>query len=293
MQANNSWTARSYAKINLGLFVHARRPDGYHDIETGFVYVDWCDTFRVKRQPGPTRIRSNDPNMSMDESNTVVKAYRLFEQNYGIRHGYDILLEKTVPLAAGLGGGSSNAASMLRILNRVEDRGLGIDQLADLGSMIGADVPFFLLGEPAIGTGTGTTLRPAPIQPDAWIVTVYPNLECSTRQAYENCEPNPDHELRLENLLLDVDMDEWFYLLNNDLEPAVMAEAPMIGDIKDQMSDFGAVFASMSGSGSSVFGLFHQDFVALNAWHGFTDLGFRTNMTRPKFSPDHGIYLSD
>lgn len=291
--ANNSWSARSYAKVNLGLFVHARRPDGYHDIETGFVYVDWCDTFRVKKINGRTRIHSNNPALVVNDDNTVVKAYKIFEHFYGISGAYDILIEKNVPLAAGLGGGSSNAAAMLRILNKVEERGLSLNQLAEMGAMVGSDVPFFLLDQPAIGTGTGTVLHPSPIQPDAWIVTVYPNFECSTRRAYEECEPNPDHELQLENLLRDVDMDEWLYLLANDLEPAVMAHTPMIGDLKDQMMDFGAVYASMSGSGSSVFGLFAQDFVALNAWHGFTDLGFRTNLTRPGFRPDQAIYLDE
>src|SRR5690606_26577970 len=115
MESNNSWSARSYAKVNLGLFVHRKRPDGYHDIETGFVYIDWCDTFRVKIGKSPqNRIRSSEPNLRMDESNTVVKAFRLFEDRYGLFNTYDILLEKTLPLAAGLGGGSSNAATMLR-----------------------------------------------------------------------------------------------------------------------------------------------------------------------------------
>ena len=290
MENADRWVARSYAKINLGLLVLRRTPDGYHDIETGFVYIDWCDTFRVKVAP-QSRIRFTDPDIRADETNTVVRAYNLFAREYGISRNYEVTVEKSIPVGAGLGGGSSNAACMLQILNKVERRNIPLDRLADTGALIGSDVPFFLSGSPAIGTGRGIDLKPAPIQPDAWILTVYPNFESSTAEAYAYCEPNDDHELRIESILLDTDMDEWSYLLTNDLEPSVMMQHPMIGDLKDQMIDFGAVFAAMTGSGSSVYGLFSQDFVALNAWNGFLDLGFRCNLTRPHFQPDTGVYI--
>jgi 4-diphosphocytidyl-2-C-methyl-D-erythritol kinase len=292
MEKTDRWVARSYAKINLGLFVHARRPDGYHDIETGFVYIDWCDTFKIRQSPR-TRIHFSDPDIPVDDKNTVVKAFRLFQHEYGLAHHYDISVYKSVPASAGLGGGSSNAAMLMRILNKIENKNIPIDRLKDTGSLIGADVPFFLMDSPAIGTETGIQLKSAPIQPDAWILTVFPNFASSTAEAYSYCEPNPDHELSIETILRDVDIDEWQYLLLNDLEPSVMMTSPMIGDIKDQMIDFGAQYSAMSGSGSSVFGLFSQDFVALNAWHGFTDLGFRCNLTKPGFKPDHGIYIED
>lgn len=292
MEQADRWVSRSYAKINLGLFVHGRLPDGYHNIETGYAYIDWCDTFRIKLA-SQSRIRFSDPDIRPDETNTVVKAFRLFMHEYGLSRNYDIYIEKTVPMGAGLGGGSSNAATMLRILNKLENKNIPLDRLADTGAFVGSDVPFFLSGETAIGTGRGTTLKSVPIQPDAWILTVYPNFESSTAEAYKFCEPNEDHELRLETILLDVDIDEWNYFLPNDLEPSVMLQHPMIGDIKDQMMDFGAVYASMSGSGSSVYGLFSQDFVALNAWNGFTELGFRGNLTRPLFKPDPGIYVDE
>jgi 4-diphosphocytidyl-2-C-methyl-D-erythritol kinase len=292
MEQADRWVTRSYAKINLGLFVHGRMPDGYHDIETGFAYIDWSDTFRVKVAP-QSRIRFSDPDIRPDETNTVVKAYRLFMHEFGLSRNYDIMVEKSIPMGAGLGGGSSNAATMLRILSKLENRNIPLDRLADTGALIGSDVPFFLSGETAIGTGRGVNLKSASIQPDAWILTVYPNFESSTAEAYHYCEPNTDHELTIASILLDTDIEEWSYLLTNDLEPSVMVQHPMIGDIKDQMMDFGAIYAAMSGSGSSVYGLFTQDFVALNAWHGFIDLGMRGNLTRPMFKPDPGIYVDE
>jgi 4-diphosphocytidyl-2-C-methyl-D-erythritol kinase len=292
MEQADRWVTRSYAKINLGLFVHGRMPDGYHDIETGFAYIDWSDTFRVKVAP-QSRIRFSDPDIRPDETNTVVKAYRLFMHEFGLSRNYDIMVEKSIPMGAGLGGGSSNAATMLRILSKLENRNIPLDRLADTGALIGSDVPFFLSGETAIGTGRGVNLKSASIQPDAWILTVYPNFESSTAEAYHYCEPNTDHELTIASILLDTDIEEWSYLLTNDLEPSVMVQHPMIGDIKDQMMDFGAIYAAMSGSGSSVYGLFTQDFVALNAWHGFIDLGMRGNLTSPMFKPDLGIYVDE
>ncbi len=292
MEQADRWVTRSYAKINLGLFVHGRMPDGYHDIETGFAYIDWSDTFRVKVAP-QSRIRFSDPDIRPDETNTVVKAYRLFMHEFGLSRNYDIMVEKSIPMGAGLGGGSSNAATMLRILSKLENRNIPLDRLADTGALVGSDVPFFLSGDTAIGTGRGVNLKSASIQPDAWILTVYPNFESSTTEAYRYCEPNTDHELTIASILLDTDIEEWSYLLTNDLEPSVMVQHPMIGDIKDQMMDFGAIYAAMSGSGSSVYGLFTQDFVALNAWHGFIDLGMRGNLTRPMFKPDPGIYVDE
>lgn len=292
MATTDHWVSRAFAKINLGLFVHGKRSDGYHDIETGFVYIDWADTIRI-RPAKQTNIHTSDPDLRVDDQNTVVKAYKLFAHEFGLSQSYDIHIEKVIPQGAGLGGGSTDAAALLRMLNKIEGKNIHIDRLMDTAALIGADVPFFLMQSTAIGVGTGTQLHPVDIQPDAWILTVYPNFQSSTADAYRYCEPNEDHELKLESILRDIELDEWSYLLSNDLEPSVMVTWPMVGDLKDQMIDFGAVYSAMSGSGSSVFGLFEQDFVALNAWHAFTDLGFRCNLTRPRFQPDQGVYIEE
>jgi 4-diphosphocytidyl-2-C-methyl-D-erythritol kinase len=112
-------------------------------------------------------------------------------------------------------------------------------------------------------------------------------------RAYELCEPNPDPIFSIKSVLLDEEIDQWQYLLKNDLEPPVIAQHAMVGNIKDQLLDFGALYSSMSGSGSSVFGIFEQDFVAIQAYESFHELGFLTNLTRPAFQPDFGIYRKD
>jgi len=286
---NDVWINRSYAKINLGLNIVRKRFDGFHDIESGFVYIDWCDTIKVTSAPHHEIRFLNNSEIDV-KKNTVSKALHLFQSHYGLKHHYLIEINKVIPTGAGLGGGSSNAASLLRMLNHIENRQLSIDHLLELGAMIGADVPFFLLQTTAIGTGLGTTLQPMPIQPKTWILTIYPNFESSTKEAYAFCTPSEPSDLSLERILQDTDPEDWHFLLKNDLEYSVIQHWPIIGDIKDQLYDFGAIYSAMSGSGSSVFGLFEQELVASTAWHAITDLGFRCNLTPPSFKPDTGIY---
>lgn len=286
---NDIWSSRSYAKINLGLNVLRKRADGYHDIESGFVYIDWCDTLKVTQVRDHEILFLNHPDIDA-KNNTLSKALHLFRHHYGLKHHYRVEVNKIIPTGAGLGGGSSNAATLLRMLNHIENRSLSTEHLLELGGMIGADVPFFLLQSTAIGYGLGSTLQPLPIQPNTWILTVYPNFESSTLQAYAFCSPSDHNDLSIERILLDTDPEDWHYLLKNDLEPSVIQQWPIIGDLKDQLYDIGAIYSSMSGSGSSVFGLFEQEFVASTAWHTLTDLGFRCNLTPPSFKPDLGIY---
>ena len=287
-----TWIAESYAKINLGLHVLERLPTGYHRIETGFVFIEWSDRFEVNRSDSFS-LSFSDDTIPTDESNLVTKAYRAFEQYIGLKNQYSFSVTKQIPSGAGLGGGSSNAALTFRMLNKIEDAGLSAGEMIDLCRNLGADIPFFMTGETAIGTGVGHELEPANIQPDAWIVTVFPGFESSTPEAYANCIPNPEPDFSIKGVLLEEPVDIWQPLLVNELEAAVIPRNELIGNIKDQFLDFGAAYASMSGSGSSVFGIFEQDFVAINAYESFHKLGFSANLTRPKFKPDYGIYLKE
>lgn len=286
------WIAHSYAKINLGLNVLERLLTGYHRIETGFCFLEWNDRFEVT-QADTFSLHLNDPSIPADEHNLITKAYRAFERYIGLKNHYTFRLEKNIPAGAGLGGGSSNAALTLQILNKLENAGLSKTNLIDLSRDLGADIPFFLEGTPGIGTGLGQDIEPLPIQPEAWILAIYPGFESSTANAYRLCQPNPEPDFSLRDVLLNEELDEWQYLLTNDLEPPVISQFELIGNIKDQMLDFGASYAAMSGSGSTVFGIFEQDFVAINAYESFYDLGFKTNLTRPGFKPDNGIYRKD
>lgn len=286
------WVSNSYAKINLGLNVLERLENGYHRIETGFCFLEWNDRFSVK-PAARMGLEMSDPKIPVDDSNLIVKALKLLQQEAGLKDEYHIHVVKKIPAGAGLGGGSSNAATILRMANKMANLGLSKQDLMKLGNKIGADVPFFINGETGIGTGLGNEIEELPIQPDAWIVTVFPNIESSTQEAYRFCEPNPEPEFSLKNVLLDEELEEWQYLLMNALEPAVFPRYNLVGNIKDQFYEFGASYASMSGSGSCVFGVFNQDFVAINAYESFHKLGFPANLTRPNFKPDLGIYRKE
>jgi 4-diphosphocytidyl-2-C-methyl-D-erythritol kinase len=283
------WVTQSYAKINLGLHVLERLTNGYHILETGFCFIEWSD--RIEMRPAAQmELNMSEPTIPVDDSNLIVKALQLLQEHAGLRDEYHVSVDKCVPAGAGLGGGSANAAAVLRMVNKVANLGLATAELAEVGLRIGADVPFFIHNHVGIGRGLGHQIEMCDIQPDAWIVTVFPNEGSSTLEAYEQVYPNPEPDFNLKKVLTEEEIEEWPFLLINDLEPGVIARIPQVGDMKDQMLDFGAEFAGMSGSGSSVFGLFHQDFVATEAYESFVRLGYVANLTRPKFVPDTGVY---
>ena len=286
------WISNSYAKINLGLNVLERLPNGYHTIETGFCFIEWNDRFEV-RPSGNMQLIMSDEKIPVDDSNLIVKAIQLLQQEAGLKDEFQIRVEKNIPAGAGLGGGSSNAATTLRMINKIANLGLSESDLLRLGKKLGADVPFFIKGKTGIGTGLGDNIEEVDIQPNAYIVTVFPSVFSSTPEAYQFCEPNPEPEFSLKGVLLEEEIDEWQYLLQNNLEPAVFPRLELVGNLKDQFYDFGANYASMSGSGSSVFGIFEQDFVAIDAYESFHSLGFSANLTKPMFKPDLGVYRKE
>lgn len=287
-----TWIADSYAKINLGLNVLERLPTGYHRIETGFCFLEWKDRFEVK-ESGETQVELTDDEIPTDNRNLIVQAVEVMQRYVGLQNSYHIRVEKNIPAGAGLGGGSSNAALTLRMLNKIEELGLSDDELIDLSRDLGADIPFFIKGKTGIGKGVGHEIEEADIQPDLWIVTCFPNRHSSTAEAYEYCEPNPEPDFGIERILLEEEPEEWRYMLFNDLEQSVFQRIHVSGNLKDQFYEFGAVYASMTGSGSAVYGLFAQDFVGINAYEGLLDLGLPANITRPGFKPDYGIYRKD
>ena len=286
------WIANSYAKINLGLHVLEKLPTGYHRIETGFCFIEWSDRFEVE-ESDKFILKLSDEKIPVDESNLITKAYRTFERYIGLRKEYSFDITKNIPAGAGLGGGSSNAALTLRVLNKLEESNLSDDELIDLSRGMGADVPLFIKGKCGIGTGLGDEIEEMNIQPDGWILSVYPGFESSTPEAYRHAMPNPEPDFPIRSILQDEEMDQWQYLLQNDLEPVVISRYELVGNIRDQLLDLGAVYSAMSGSGSTVFGIFEQDFVAIQAYDSFHKLGFRVNLTRPGFVPDRGIYRSE
>ncbi|MDX1618697.1 MAG: 4-(cytidine 5'-diphospho)-2-C-methyl-D-erythritol kinase, partial [Balneolaceae bacterium] len=171
-----AWIAESYAKINLGLHVLEKLSTGYHRIETGLCFINWSDRFEMRRS-SRWQLDMDDENISTGEDNLVNRAIEILKKYVEISHPYHITVDKRIPAGAGLGGGSSNAALTLRMLNKIEELGLTDDELVDLSRELGADVPFFIKGETGIAEGIGHEIRPADIQPDYWIITCFPGME--------------------------------------------------------------------------------------------------------------------
>lgn len=252
------------AKINLFLKVTGRRPDGYHLLLTLMCCVSLYDIVRLSIGPGPGRLFCNHPEVPADESNLAVRAIRRFFQAWGSDKAQDaacisLNLEKRIPIGAGLGGGSSDAAAVLSGLNHLFGYPLAGSELARIGLSLGADVPFFLFGRPAIATGIGEKLQPYGQLPAYKVLLVYPGFSVSTAEVYKNLN------LRLtkckKRLRYPSFKKEKFNVdqhLCNDLESVTALRSPEINQIKDQLLKSGALGALMSGSGSTVFGLFQD-----------------------------------
>ncbi|MDE5928935.1 MAG: 4-(cytidine 5'-diphospho)-2-C-methyl-D-erythritol kinase [Muribaculaceae bacterium] len=245
-------------KINLGLYIERRRPDGYHDIATVMFPVGWTDVLEIVPGKGQeTRLFCYGRLVDCPtEKNLVIKAFRELEKAVGSLPPVDIHLEKIVPDGAGLGGGSADAAATLLATDKLFGLGLGTGRLAEIAAGIGADCPLFIYGRPMLATGTGTTLEAIDMNLHGLTLLIAKPRCCSvsTAAAYAGVKPSgpaPDlHEI------LSLDVSLWRDCLKNEFEPSVFALAPEIGQLKQQMYDAGAMYAAMSGSGAAVFPLF-------------------------------------
>ncbi len=253
--------ARTPAKINLFLFVTGRRDDGYHLIYTLFQKIALFDTIEIERS-GVEGIALTCPDwLSSGPDNLVYKAASAFFHACDIRPAVNIKLEKEIPAGGGLGGGSSDAAATLKTLNSLYGGPISDSMLHELAASLGADCPFFLLDAPAaIGSGTGTELEVVQT-PQRWFVLVMPDFGVSTRWAYENFKLTTGHQDTIFDARAQMDTLLW----NNDLEQAVLERYPGIKDIKKKLLELGAEEAMMTGSGSTVFGVFPSEKTACSA----------------------------
>lgn len=244
------------AKINLGLDILRRRPDGYHDIVTLMVPVGWCDVLEIVPAQGPdtTLTTSGRPVECAPQKNLVMKAYRALGERVELPP-VDIYLHKIIPDGAGLGGGSADAAFTLTGLNRLFALGLSLDELAEVAAGVGADCPLFVYNRPMWARGTGVELTPAelPLPAGMWVGIVKPPVGVSTAQAYAGVTPREPAVDLSERLKAPV--EQWQEAVVNAFEPSVFAACPL-APIKEGLLEMGAVYASMSGSGSAVYGLF-------------------------------------
>jgi 4-diphosphocytidyl-2-C-methyl-D-erythritol kinase len=248
------------AKINLGLHVVSRRTDGYHNLETVFYPIGLKDGLEiVPTQASKQNYRffqTGAPLEGNPESNLVVRARNLIAEEKALPE-MDILLFKGIPSGAGMGGGSSDAAFMLDLLNRSFELGYSTEELMLRAGRLGADCPFFLLNKPAFASGTGDRLEPIDINlNDYTLLVVKPNATVSTKEAYAMIAPRTPATPLKE--IVGNPPETWREALKNDFEPPVFKKFPEICRVKQQLYEMGAVYASMSGSGASVFGLFRE-----------------------------------
>lgn len=244
------------AKINLGLNIVSKRTDGYHNLETVFYPIPVTDVLEIVEADQFSFAQTGIPVDAPVESNLVVKAIRQLEQKHRVPP-LEVHLLKAIPFGAGLGGGSADAAFMLKLVNQLCNLRLTDDELEEEASHIGADCPFFVRNKPVFATGTGNLFEPVNLSLKGYhLCLVKPDIAVSTREAYSMVTPKQPELLLKE--IIQKPIVEWRDTMVNDFEASVFPLYPAIEEIKQQLYDAGALYASMSGSGSSLFGIFEN-----------------------------------
>ncbi|MBT2583832.1 4-(cytidine 5'-diphospho)-2-C-methyl-D-erythritol kinase [Planococcus sp. ISL-109] len=250
------------AKINLTLDVLYKRPDNYHEIEMIMTTVDLADRIGLQGTAKGIHIQSADRFVPNDSRNLAYQAAQLIKDTFNINTGVIISLDKQIPVAAGLAGGSSDAAATLKGLNQLWQLNLSLDELAELGAKIGSDVSFCVYGGTALATGRGEIIEELPAPPHCWVILAKPSIGVSTADVYGAFNPekvdHPNTQSMIEALRTG-DYDAMCQNLGNALESVTMNMHPEVGQIKEQMIKFGADAVLMSGSGPTVFGLVNQE----------------------------------
>ncbi|MBM3880756.1 MAG: 4-(cytidine 5'-diphospho)-2-C-methyl-D-erythritol kinase [Verrucomicrobia bacterium] len=277
----------SPCKVNLLLNILGKRPDGFHELETVLYPVDLHDRLSFERGPSRIELTCNHPALPVDASNLVHRAAEAFLRAAGVPAGVRIHLDKRLPLAAGLGAGSGNAAATLLGLNRLFDQPLSAQQLANLAVGLGSDVPFFLQSKPALGTGRGEQIRVLdwfPALRGAWLLLLHPGFGVSTAWAYRNLARYPDavngRPGRAAELLARLqrgDLEAAGAAFYNALETPVLEKYPLLALYQEFLCEHGAVVARMSGSGSTTFAL-SKSRAEAEALQAACDEAFGTNL---------------
>ena len=260
---DHSIVLKSYGKINLGLDVLRRREDGYHEVRMIMQTIRMYDQIMLTEQKEPgIKVKTNVSFLPVNEDNLVYKAAKLLMDEFQVTSGVEIDLRKFIPTAAGMGGGSSDAAAVLVGVNRMFKLGLSKQQLMERSVAIGADVPFCVLRGTALAEGIGEVLTPLPPLPKCFVLIAKPPINVSTKFVYTNLRANeltwhPDIDGQIQ-ALRDGDLEEVCRKMGNVLENVTIPAYPIISTIKEKMLQCGAVNAMMSGSGPTVFGIFSE-----------------------------------
>ena len=249
----------SFAKINLCLYVLSKRPDEYHNILSVIQAIDLADNIELAKTSSNIEIECENPKIPCNKDNLAYSAAEIFFENCKIKGGVKIKIDKKIPVASGLGGGSSNAATVLKSLNQLYQTNLSNQDLSRLGAKIGSDVPFFFSKGQALVKGRGEIVQDVDLYDDYWLILVKPNFEIRTVWAYQSLKIGLTTKPAEVNLKIYREKLSFFEAISsweNDLELAVFKEYPIIRDIKQSLINRGAIKASMSGSGPTVYGLF-------------------------------------
>ncbi len=269
---------RALAKINLGLDVIGKREDGYHEVRMIMQTINMYDQLEIEKKDEPgISITTNLPFIPTDERNLVYKAAKLLMDEFDIQEGITVELQKFIPVAAGMAGGSSDAAATMIGMNRLFNLGLTVKEMMKRAVAIGADVPYCLLRGTALAEGIGEQLRPLPPCPNCYVLIGKPAISVSTKMVYEKLdsaqiEHHPDIDRILEGL-------QWHNLnkiseyMGNVLESVTIPAYPIIGEIKERFMENGALISLMSGSGPTVFALFDNYEMALRAKEALLEWG--------------------
>lgn len=262
-----SISLRAPAKVNLRLDILGKRPDGYHEIRTWIYPISLADELHIEKiKAARIAIASAHPGLPLGEENLAHRAAALFIQERGLSEGVRIEIIKHIPLAAGLGGGSSDAAAVLKAMNILWGRNIPAQELMEMGARIGADCPFFVVGKAAIMGGKGERVLAILPQLKAWMVLINPGHPLSTKQVYEQgkwglTKQGGDTKISMPPQ----DLEKMGKFLRNDLEGSAMELLPIISTLKERLREAGAGGVSMTGSGPTVFGLFRTEAEAQQA----------------------------
>ncbi|ABS72495.1 MULTISPECIES: 4-(cytidine 5'-diphospho)-2-C-methyl-D-erythritol kinase [Bacillus] len=273
------------AKINLSLDVTSKRPDGYHEVEMIMTTIDLADRIELTELPeNVIRVASHNRFVPDDQRNLAYQAAKLLKERFQVKKGVSIMITKVIPVAAGLAGGSSDAAATLRGLNRLWDLKLSVEELAELGAEIGSDVSFCVYGGTALATGRGEKIRHISAPPHCWVVLAKPTIGVSTAEVYRRLNlqqvRHPDVQAMID-AIEEKSFQKVCGQLGNVLESVTLSLHPEVAMIKNQMKRFGADAVLMSGSGPTVFGLVQYESKVqriYNGLRGFCDQVYAVRM---------------
>jgi len=277
----NSVSFKSYAKVNIGLQIRNQRKDRYHNLHTIFQELDLHDNITIFKKSEGWDISINEPSIPTDETNTGIKAYLELKKEYPELGGISIEIDKNIPSGGGLGGGSSNAAAVLKGVNQLFELKISDNELEQIAVRVGADVPFFIKGGTQIGNGIGEILTQVAKPVSGYYLLILPDIFIGTAWAYKSMKkyldkdtdrPNFAHFLERKNLSQTI--------FDNDFERIVIPTYPEIGEIKSALINYGADYASLSGSGSTVFGVFNDEAKAKKAEFKFREQ-YHIFLTKP------------